>query len=84
MMRKFTVAVLGLAAPLSCSAATANTVLAWGRHDEGQCAVPPGLTNVVAISAGDAHSLVLKGDGTIEAWGLNESEQCKGFALSCQ
>lgn len=31
--------------------------------------VPAGLDNVVAISAGEAHNLVLKGDGTVVAFG---------------
>jgi hypothetical protein len=31
--------------------------------------VPAGLSNVVAISAGDAHSLALQNDGTVVAWG---------------
>ena len=31
--------------------------------------VPPGLSNVVAIAGGDSHSLALKSDGTVAAWG---------------
>ena len=31
--------------------------------------VPPGLTNVVAIAAGERHGLALKSDGTVAAWG---------------
>jgi hypothetical protein len=33
-----------------------GTVVAWGDNSYGQCDVPPGLSNVVAISAGFAHS----------------------------
>jgi hypothetical protein len=33
--------------------------------------VPTGLKNVVAIAAGDYHSLALKSDGTIVGWGNN-------------
>jgi hypothetical protein len=33
--------------------------------------VPGGLTNVVAIAAGYLHSLALKADGTVVAWGDN-------------
>jgi hypothetical protein len=31
--------------------------------------VPPGLSNVVAIAAGLTHSIALKADGTVVAWG---------------
>jgi hypothetical protein len=31
--------------------------------------VPSGLASVTAIAAGSAHSLALKGDGTVVAWG---------------
>ena len=34
--------------------------------------MPAGLSNVVAISAGGFHSLALKGDGTVVAWGAGE------------
>jgi hypothetical protein len=33
--------------------------------------VPPGLSNVVAIAAGEYHSLAIKSDGTIVGWGDN-------------
>ena len=45
----------------------AGTVVAWG----GQTNVPANLTNVVAIAAGEGHSLALKSDGTVVAWGDN-------------
>ena len=35
------------------------------------------LTDVVAISAGGCHSLAVRGDGTVWAWGQNTS-QCLG------
>ena len=34
-----------------------------------------GLTNVTAIAGGGAHSLALKSDGTVWAWGLNNDGQ---------
>ena len=38
--------------------------------------VPTGLTDVVGISAGRDHSLALKKDGTVVAWGYNNEQQC--------
>jgi alpha-tubulin suppressor-like RCC1 family protein len=35
--------------------------------------VPSNLTNVVAIAAGATHTLALKGDGTVVAWGVNSN-----------
>jgi hypothetical protein len=54
---------------------TDGTVVAWGYNGSGQTTVPPGLTGVTAIAAGDSHSLALKTDGTVVAWGDNWSGQ---------
>ncbi len=37
--------------------------------------IPADRTNVVAISAGSEHDLLLKSDGTVSAWGLNQDLQ---------
>ena len=42
-------------------------------NDYGQINVPSDLTNVVAISAGPWHTLALRADGTIAAWGDTEA-----------
>jgi secreted protein with Ig-like and vWFA domain len=39
--------------------------------------VPSGLTNVVAIAAGNYHSLALRANGTVTAWGAKAEEQKK-------
>jgi alpha-tubulin suppressor-like RCC1 family protein len=64
-----------------------GTVVAWGSNSTGQLgtgATPAqtatpvavsGLTNVVAIAAGSAHSMVLKADGTVLAFGYNSFGQ---------
>src|SRR5436305_1986713 len=41
-----------------------GTVVAWGLNSYGAASVPPGLSNVIAISEAD-HSLALKSDGTV-------------------
>jgi len=53
-----------------------GTVVAWSQNEKGQTAVPAGLSDVVAIAAGDFHNLALRSDGTIVAWRLNDSGQC--------
>jgi hypothetical protein len=46
-------------------------VVAWGFNAEGQCTVPSGLSGVVTVAAAYRHSLALKADGTVVAWGSN-------------
>lgn len=53
------------AAPLHAG----SQVLAWGANNDGQCNVPPGLTNVTALAGGGVHSLALRDNGTVVAWG---------------
>ena len=47
----------------------ADTVVAWGANTSGESNVPAGLTNAIAVAGGAAHSLALKADGTLIAWG---------------
>ena len=46
-----------------------GTVAARGADRYGQASVPPGLGNVVAVAAGEYHSLALRADGAVVAWG---------------
>ena len=46
-----------------------GTVLCWGDNTYGQTNVPVGLSNVVAIAAGDFHTYALQSDGVIVGWG---------------
>jgi hypothetical protein len=52
-----------------------GTVVAWGKNDDGQTTVPNRLNGVVAIAAGEYHTVVLKNDGTVVAWGKSDSGQ---------
>ena len=61
-------------------------VVAWGANGAGQSTVPSGLSNVVAISAGSAHSVALKSNGTVIAWGsthcdVDEASGWSGVAM---
>src|SRR5205823_6853641 len=69
--------------------ATGASVKAWGYNGEGelgngttspagcQCIASPvavsGLSNAVAIAAGDYYGLALRADGTVAGWGFNRS-----------
>jgi alpha-tubulin suppressor-like RCC1 family protein len=48
-----------------------GTVVAWGDDFAGQVDVPEGLSNVVAVTAGQFHSVALRSDGQVVAWGDN-------------
>jgi alpha-tubulin suppressor-like RCC1 family protein len=77
--------VRALAAGLVHSLAAKNdgTVWAWGGNEAGQLGdgtitnhstpiqVGGGLTGVVSLAAGSYHSLAVKNDGTVWAWGSN-------------
>ncbi len=47
-------------------------LVAWGYNDYGQATVPVGLTNIIAMAAGTSHNLVVRGDGTVVAWGRDD------------
>jgi len=45
--------------------------VAWGDNQFGQTTVPlTAKSGVVAIAAGDRHSVALKGDGSVVGWGI--------------
>jgi alpha-tubulin suppressor-like RCC1 family protein/subtilisin family serine protease len=67
---------------------TDGTVWAWGSNQYGQVGVQeqfnfmrtrpvqlPGLSGFTAVAAGGRHSLALKSDGTVWAWGTNTEGQ---------
>jgi alpha-tubulin suppressor-like RCC1 family protein len=54
----------------------AAEIVAWGGNDYGQTDVLNGLSNIVAIAAGDAHSVALMAEGQVVAWGAGDVGQC--------
>ena len=57
-------------------------VIAWGNNSYGQCDVPIGLTNAIAVAAGgvayglnQGFSLALRDNGTVVAWGNHDHGQ---------
>jgi len=40
--------------------------------DANNAAIVPGISNIVAIAGGGGHAVVLRGDGTVWAWGGND------------
>ena len=47
-------------------------VIAWGSNDVGRVHVPADLSSVVAVAAGDFHSLALTSAGRVVVWGEHE------------
>lgn len=47
----------------------AATLVAWGNNADGQASTPS-FNDIVSIASGEHHSLALKSDGTVLAWGV--------------
>jgi alpha-tubulin suppressor-like RCC1 family protein len=54
-------------------------VVAWGRYFNGSsnavAITTAGLTNLIALAAGEDHGLALRSNGTVVAWGNNQYSQ---------
>lgn len=61
----------GLVLGLMCAALRmhAQTVIAWGDNTAGKATVPASASNAMAVAAGGTHSLALRNDGSVIAWG---------------
>ena len=46
-----------------------------GRNNYGQISPPEALLEVIQLVAGREHSIALQKDGTVMAWGRNDSNQ---------
>lgn len=49
-------------------------VVAWGDNSGGQTNVPAGLEDAVAVSGGDYHTLALRRNGSLTAWGCDGNQ----------
>ena len=66
--RCFAILAFGMITSI-CTTGSAQNVVAWGSNTQGQTNVPSSATNVIAVAAGWYHSLALRNDGTVVAWG---------------
>lgn len=48
-------------------------IAAWGFNEYGECNVSADLTNVTAVAGGRLHTLALRSDGTVTAWGAGSN-----------
>jgi alpha-tubulin suppressor-like RCC1 family protein len=80
--------LLGPGRAMPAAAASPGLPFAWGSNEKGQLGYSTGqqdysmtpspvsnLVDVTAVAGGAKHSLALKSDGTVWAWGLNDSGQ---------
>ena len=75
-IRSAIVLVICLTILLCNTAAWAGSITAWGSDSGGKCSPPSPNSDYVAISAGADHSLAVRSDGTIAAWGSNAYDVC--------
>lgn len=55
------------------------SITSWGWNDYGQRNIPAGLDDVVMVSPGTAHTLALRADGTVVAWGAGKTNDPSSF-----
>src|SRR2546426_12211553 len=58
---------------LQLHAAQSGHVVSWGSY---ALVLPDADTRFVAVSGGDGHTLALRSDGIVVAWGANGGGQC--------
>lgn len=60
--------------------ATNTSITTWGNNQFGQRNPPTSLGDVMELAAGTAHSLALKTDGTVVAWGAGQTYNAASLA----
>jgi alpha-tubulin suppressor-like RCC1 family protein len=48
-----------------------GNVWAWGENGDGESSAPQGITNIMAIAAGEYHSVAVVDNGNVIQWGYN-------------
>lgn len=56
--------------------AQSQEIVAWGRDNHDQISGIPQGSDFIAIAAKGDHSIALRQNGSLEAWGLNTNGQC--------
>ena len=87
LFSRFALLIVSMVMVGAASAATSGTVVAWGagladglplsvdpnQFQKGQSIIPDGAqSDIIAISAGDLHSVALRADGSVIAWGAGD------------
>ena len=67
---------LGRAVPTPAASASTASCACWGDDSSGQTDAPGG--EILAVSAGGAHSCAIRADGTLACWGSNADGQLTG------
>src|SRR5436853_5481685 len=67
--------MVGLACLVVASGARSQSVVAWGSDAWGSVTVLGGLS-YIRVAGGDQHTVALRSDGAVVAWGLGTSGQC--------
>jgi alpha-tubulin suppressor-like RCC1 family protein len=72
-LRPVTIAIVFLASlGVATARAQVGSIAAWGWNSDGQCNLPSQNAGFVELAGGVDHSLGLRSDGTIVAWGRND------------